>query len=166
MKNIFKIINLLEDNPKNTLIFIALAFCFNIHFYESTFTNMKMKATYLLLFALLLMNITYGAAQNSFGFDHFWLVLVWPRGYCLDRNCSRSSDIFILHGLWPVTVSGETLISENKSDPNKILQPVLLNPICFFFSCPVKFYFFFTLIWLYPYYCFCSWQKIDLSIKI
>lgn len=93
---------------------------------------MKMKATYLLFFALLVMNTTYGAAQNSLGFDHFWLVQVWPHGYCMDHNCSRSSDIFILHGLWPVTFSGETLISENKSDPDKILKPVLLTSLCCF----------------------------------
>lgn len=95
------------------------------------FTNMKTKATYFLFFALLVSNITYCTAQNSSGFHHFWLVQVWPFGYCLEVNCARNVTWFVLHGLWPVNAYEQTLPGTNKPDPG-ILASVFPLFLLFF----------------------------------
>ncbi|GAY50042.1 hypothetical protein CUMW_123680 [Citrus unshiu] len=64
---------------------------------------MKIKASCLFLLALL------ATTCDSSGFDHFWLVQVWPSGYCLQANCPQTSDRFIIHGLWAVNVVDKTL---------------------------------------------------------
>lgn len=91
---------------------------------------MRMEASYLFLFALLVANVTSGAAQNTSQFHHFWLVQVWPHGYCIEVECARRSRIFVLHGLWPVNSRGQTLQGTNKSDPT-ILASVLPTPVFF-----------------------------------
>nr|QHA79788.1 S12-ribonuclease [Atalantia buxifolia] len=78
---------------------------------------MKTRATYLFFYALLVSSITYSAAQNSSGFHHFWLVQVWPYGYCLEVRCARNVSRFVLHGLWPVTFKERTLPGTNRSQP-------------------------------------------------
>ncbi|KAH9752790.1 Ribonuclease 1 [Citrus sinensis] len=74
---------------------------------------MKIKASCLFLLALL------ATTCDSSGFDHFWLVQVWPSGYCLQANCSQTSDRFIIHGLWAVNVVDKTLPgTAGKGDPS------------------------------------------------
>nr|BCK86169.1 S15-ribonuclease [Citrus tamurana] len=93
---------------------------------------MKNKAIYLFLLALFVTNCV---AQNSSGFHHFWLVQVWPAGYCLQRKCARGSKKFIIHGLWPVNSTEHTLPGTGKTgstilsslNDNKPLQDDLME---------------------------------------
>lgn len=90
---------------------------------------MKIKASCLFLLALL------ATTCDSSGFDHFWLVQVWPSGYCLQANCSQTSDRFIIHGLWAVNVVDKTLPgTAGKGDPS-IRPSVHTFPPCLLFAC-------------------------------